>query len=229
MTLQIVRDWLLRFNAEGPAGLIDRKAPRSTPKLGATERQALLQMVERGPMPDIHGVVRTFDGIAGPLAVSGCAVSVIGPVQFRSLPMPSYPELRLGLVGRRQMMRAMAAARPDSVYIATEGTLGGAARAACHALRWPYTTAFHTRFPDYVHARTGLPRAWTWAVLRRFHRHSAAVLAATDALGAELATRGFGRVVRWGAASTSRRSSPHRATAMAGRRGRSCCMWVGGR
>jgi transposase len=58
VTLQIVRDWVVRFNAEGPAGLIDRKAPGSTPKLGATERQALLQMVERGPMPAIHGVVR---------------------------------------------------------------------------------------------------------------------------------------------------------------------------
>jgi transposase len=58
VTLQIVRDWVVRFNADGPAGLIDRKAPGSTPKLGATERQALLRMVERGPIPAIHGVVR---------------------------------------------------------------------------------------------------------------------------------------------------------------------------
>ena len=148
--------------------------------------------------PQVNGVVRTLDGIAGPLAGLGCTVTIIGPAQFRSVAMPSYPELRLGLVGRGGMVRAMTAAQPDSVHIATEGPLGWAARAACHALGWPYTTAFHTRFPDYVHARTGVPRAWTWAVLRRFHRRSAAVLAATDALGAELAGRGFVRVVRWG-------------------------------
>lgn len=58
VTLQIVRDWVVRFNAEGPAGLIDRKAPGSAPKLGAAERQALLQMIERGPIPAVHGVVR---------------------------------------------------------------------------------------------------------------------------------------------------------------------------
>ena len=148
--------------------------------------------------PHVNGVVRTLDALAAPLASLGCAVSVIEPGQFRSLPMPSYPELRLGLVTRRQMRRAMLATRPDSVHIATEGPLGWAARAACQTLGWPFTTAFHTRFPDYVHARTGVPRAWTWAVLRRFHRRSAAVLAATDALAAELTGRGFGHVVRWG-------------------------------
>jgi transposase len=58
VTLQIVRDWVVRFNAEGPAGLIDRKPPGSVPKLGAAERQALAQMVERGPIPAVHGVVR---------------------------------------------------------------------------------------------------------------------------------------------------------------------------
>lgn len=58
VTLQIVRDRVVRFNAEGPAGLIDRKPPGSAPKLGASERQALAQMVERGPIPAVHGVVR---------------------------------------------------------------------------------------------------------------------------------------------------------------------------
>jgi glycosyltransferase involved in cell wall biosynthesis len=148
--------------------------------------------------PQVNGVVRTIDALRKALAVQGCAVSIIEPGQFASLPMPSYPELRLGLVGRRRMARAMMAHAPQSVHIATEGPLGWAARAACRTLGWAYTTAFHTRFPDYVHARSRLPRAWTWALLRRFHAPSQAVLAATSALGAELAGHGFNRVERWG-------------------------------
>lgn len=148
--------------------------------------------------PQVNGVVRTLDALRRALVAEGCALSIIEPGQFPSVPLPSYPELRLGLVGRRRMAQAMLARAPRSVHIATEGPLGWAARAACHGLGWAYTTAFHTRFPDYVHARTRLPRAWTWAVLRRFHHRSSAVLAATDALGAELVGHGFGRVERWG-------------------------------
>src|ERR1700744_1937677 len=56
--LQIVRDWVLHFNALGPDGLIDRKAPGQPPKLNAEQRQALAQAVERGPVPAVDGVVR---------------------------------------------------------------------------------------------------------------------------------------------------------------------------
>ena len=56
--LQIIRDWVLRFNAEGPEGLIDRKPPGASPKLTAGQRRALCELVERGPIPAIHGVVR---------------------------------------------------------------------------------------------------------------------------------------------------------------------------
>ena len=58
VTLQIVRDWVLRFNAEGPDGLIDRKAPGKEPKLNDAQRQALARIVDSGPIPAVHGVVR---------------------------------------------------------------------------------------------------------------------------------------------------------------------------
>lgn len=58
LTLQIVRDWVVRFNAEGPDGLRDRKAPGPTPLLNTAHRAALLEIIERGPTPAIHGVVR---------------------------------------------------------------------------------------------------------------------------------------------------------------------------
>jgi glycosyltransferase involved in cell wall biosynthesis len=148
--------------------------------------------------PQINGVVSTIEALGAVLAPLGCRMSVIDPSQFVSVPLPSYPELRLGLVGRRRMAAAMQAETPQSVHIATEGPLGWAARAACRMLDWNYTTAFHTRFPDYVHARLRMPRRWTWSVLRRFHDESRAVLAATNALSAELVGHGFRRVVRWG-------------------------------
>jgi transposase len=56
--LQILRDWVLRFNAEGPLGLVDRKAPGARPKLDRHHREALVQMIESGPIPAVHGVVR---------------------------------------------------------------------------------------------------------------------------------------------------------------------------
>jgi transposase len=58
VTLQVVRDWVLRFNAAGPQGLIDRKAPGQAPRLNAEHRAALVGMIEAGPTPAIHGVVR---------------------------------------------------------------------------------------------------------------------------------------------------------------------------
>ncbi len=58
VTLQIVRDWVLRFNAEGPDGLVDRKAPGQPPRLTDAHRAALAAVIEAGPIPAIHGVVR---------------------------------------------------------------------------------------------------------------------------------------------------------------------------
>lgn len=58
VTLQIIRDWVMKFNADGPAGLIDRKAPGVRPILNATHRAALVEAIEKGPDPAINGVVR---------------------------------------------------------------------------------------------------------------------------------------------------------------------------
>ena len=88
--------------------------------------------------------------------------------------------------------------QPDAVHIATEGPLDWAVRRWCQRTRRPFTTSFHTRFPEYLRARTGLPEALGYAVLRRFHRTAATTMAATLRLAAELETRGFARVRVWG-------------------------------
>ena len=134
--------------------------------------------------PQVNGVVRTLSVVVGLLRAGGDTVEVIGPDRFPTIPTPGYAEIRLALAPRRRLRRMIEAFRPDAIHIATEGPLGWAARGLClkHGLR--FTTSFHTRFPDYVHARTRIPRAWSWALMRHFHRPSAAVLVATPSLAA---------------------------------------------
>jgi len=147
--------------------------------------------------PQVNGVVRTLTAVAGELRGLGVAVEVIGPDRFRTVACPTYPEIRLAVLPRRRLACLLRASRPDSLHIATEGPLGMAARALCRRHGWRYTTSFHTRFPEYLHARTGLPVGLAYGVLRRFHTGGAATLVATESLHRELEARGFSRVRRW--------------------------------
>ena len=147
--------------------------------------------------PQVNGVVRTLATVAGVLERQGDVVEVIGPDRFRTLPMPGYAEIRLALRPARALRRMVDAFRPTAVHIATEGPLGWAMRALCIARRWPFTTSFHTKFPEYLQARTGLPPGLAWALLRRFHAAGAGTFAATPSLREELAGRGFTKIRPW--------------------------------
>ncbi len=147
--------------------------------------------------PQVNGVVRTLSIVAEHLRAGGDIVEVIGPDRFVSVPMPGYPEIRLALAPRRRLARLVDAFRPEVVHIATEGPLGWAMRGICLKHGWPFTTAFHTRFPEYLHARTRAPLAWSWAVMRRFHEAGAGTFAATRSLREDLASRGFTKVRAW--------------------------------
>lgn len=148
--------------------------------------------------PQVNGVVRTVATVADELRRRGHALTVIAPDAWRSIPCPTYPEIRLALAARRAVGRRIAAARPQAVHIATEGPLGLAARRWCMARALPFTTAYHTQFPDYVARRTGLPPAWFWRYIRWFHAPAQAVMAATATLRAQLATQGLPRTRPWG-------------------------------
>jgi len=127
----------------------------------------------------------------------GVEVSFLTPQSFRTVAMPSYPDLRLALPGRANIARLIADACPDSIHIATEGPIGLLVRRYCRQHRLPFTTSFHTRFPEYISARLPIPESWIWAALRWFHGASQAVMAATPALASELRSRGFRNVVLW--------------------------------
>lgn len=148
--------------------------------------------------PQVNGVVRTLTTTAAELARMGHVVEAVTPDQFTTLPCPGYPEIRLALGAGRGVRRRLEAIGADAIHIATEGPLGWAARRWCVAEGVPFTTSFHTRFPDYLAVRTKLPPDLFWSALRRFHERAEQVFVATPTLEAELRTRGFSRLHRWG-------------------------------
>jgi 1,2-diacylglycerol 3-alpha-glucosyltransferase/glucuronosyltransferase len=147
--------------------------------------------------PQINGVVRTLAMTAKAASSLGADTTFLTPQSFRTVAMPSYPDLRLALPYRAKIARLIDEARPDSIHIATEGPIGLLVRQYCRRHRVPFTTGFHTRFPEYVSARLPVRKSWIWNVLRRFHHGSRAVMAATPALADELRARGFRNVVLW--------------------------------
>lgn len=147
--------------------------------------------------PQVNGVVRSLGMTVNQLVERGHAVELITPDQFRTMPMPGYSEIRLALAPRFGTRRSLAAFAPDVVHIATEGPIGWSARNWCLKHGVPFTSAFHTRFPDYAAVRTGLDAERFWPLVRRFHQHSRAVLVSTPALGAELAARGLPQWQLW--------------------------------
>jgi glycosyltransferase involved in cell wall biosynthesis len=147
--------------------------------------------------PQVNGVVRTLAMTASAAKVLGFDVSFLTPQSFRTFAMPSYPDLRVALPGAAKVARLIAEARPDNIHIATEGPIGLAVRRYCRNRALPFTTSFHTRFPEYISARLPIPESWIWSALRWFHGPSQAVMAATPALAGELRGRGFRTVVLW--------------------------------
>ncbi|WP_425230543.1 glycosyltransferase family 4 protein [Sphingomonas sp.] len=148
--------------------------------------------------PQVNGVVRTLQATARELTAMGHAINVIGPDRYRSVPCPTYPDIRLALATSTPVGRAIAAFEADAVHIATEGPLGLAARRWCLKRGLPFTTAYHTQFPDYVALRTGLDPKHVWRFIRWFHAPSTAVLAATPRVEAALAAHGIAHARRWG-------------------------------
>jgi glycosyltransferase involved in cell wall biosynthesis len=147
--------------------------------------------------PQVNGVVRTLSAVQDGLAAAGHEAEVFGPDRYRTIPCPGYSMIRLAIGAGSMLGRELAGFGPEAVHIATEGPLGLAARSFCLARGWPFTTAYHTRFPEYVRARCGLPLSWSYAALRRFHAPSRGVMVATETVRRELAAWGFDRLVAW--------------------------------
>ncbi len=147
--------------------------------------------------PQVNGVVRTLQATIAELRAQGHVVGVISPDLFRSIPCPTYGEIRLAFAGKRAVARRIRAFAPEAIHISTEGPLGLAARRWCIDTGFPFTTAYHTRFPEYVAARIPVSPQFVWRFIRWFHRPAQHIMVATRSLKRELAEQGLGQTMMW--------------------------------
>jgi glycosyltransferase involved in cell wall biosynthesis len=147
--------------------------------------------------PQVNGVVRTLTRITAELRAMGDRVEVISPDQFATFPLPTYPEIKLAVGAYEKVQERFKFFEPEAIHIATEGPIGLAARRICLEWKLPFTTSYHTRFPEYISARLPLPLAAGYAYMRWFHKPSGRLMVATPTLMEELARHGFRNLSQW--------------------------------
>lgn len=165
--------------------------------------------------PQINGVVRTLENTARMLRAWWHSVEFLTPETFWTVPVPTYPEIRLSLASRSAVFRRIGHARAHHVHIATEGPLGLLARQYCIERGRAFTTSFHTRFPEYVSARLPVPQEWSYGYLRWFHQPASNVLVPTPSLREDLLGRGFTNLRLWGRGVDMDRFRPGRSEVFA--------------
>ena len=147
--------------------------------------------------PQVNGVVRTLDQTRRQLGALGHQTVFITPQGFTTYPCPTYPSIRLAFFPKKRIGQTLLQFRPHAVHIATEGPLGHAARSLCSRLDIPFTTSFHTQFPEYIRARVRFPVNWAYEYLRRYHSRATRTFVATPSLRKRLLDRGFNNLVIW--------------------------------
>jgi glycosyltransferase involved in cell wall biosynthesis len=156
-----------------------------------------LALVTDAWFPQTNGVVRTLASTVRCLQDEGVDVKVLSPQDFRTVPCPTYPEIRLALFARRRLASQLSAYDPDAVHVATEGPLGLAARRWCRDRGQAFTTAYHTQFPEYVRARAPIPLSMGYAWMRWFHGAARRTLVATPSMQRLLEGHGLRNISRW--------------------------------
>lgn len=147
--------------------------------------------------PQTNGVVMTLAHTAAWLGRFGHEVRFVTPRDFRNVPCPTYPEIRLSIFPYRTMAKRIEAFNPDAIHIATEGPLGLSARRFCRRHRLRFTTSYHTQFPQYLKLRFPIPMWVSYRLLRWFHGAAHSCMVSTKTLHGELADRGFKNLERW--------------------------------
>lgn len=147
--------------------------------------------------PQVNGVVTTLMRTRDFLRALGHDVLVIGPDQFATVPCPTYPEIRLALMPGRALTDLLNDFEPEAIHVATEGPLGHAGRRYCIRRKLPFTTSYHTQFPQYLRKRLPIPEAWTYALLRRHHSAALRTLVASEHQRRDLITNNFRNVHIW--------------------------------
>lgn len=147
--------------------------------------------------PQVNGVVRTLVRTLAECRAMGHEVEIISPDQFKTVPLPTYPEIKLAVGCYEAVQERFKSFEPEAIHIATEGPIGIAARRVCQEWKLPFTTSYHTRFPEYVSARLPLPLSAGYAYMRWFHKPSGRLMVATPTMRDELERHGFRNISPW--------------------------------
>lgn len=147
--------------------------------------------------PQVNGVVRTYEKLQNEAQHQNAELNFITPADFFSLPCPTYPEIKLALARPGKIATRIRTYQPDHIHVATEGPLGLLTRRYCLKNKIPFTTSYHTRFPEYISARFPVSENWAYRYMRRFHNSSAGIMVATPTLAQELGDRGFVNIMPW--------------------------------
>jgi len=147
--------------------------------------------------PQVNGVVRTYENICEQFEQLGNEVTVINPALYKTIPCPIYPDIRLALFPKSLAWKLVEQHEPDAIHVATEGPIGLAVRAWCIENSVPFTTSFHTQFPEYLRLRAPVPLDWSYSLYRRFHAPASRTMVPTESQRQKLLNRGFKKVVIW--------------------------------
>ena len=147
--------------------------------------------------PQVNGVVRTLSRVVAELREMGHQVEVVEPGQFKTFPLPTYPEIKLAVGAYEPVQERFKTFEPEAIHIATEGPIGLAARRICVEWKLPFTTSYHTKFPEYVSARLPVPVQAGYAYMRWFHKPSGRLMVATPTMREELGRHGFRNISPW--------------------------------
>ena len=166
--------------------------------------------------PQVNGVVRTLSRTIAECREMGHEVEVISPDGFKTMPLPTYPEIKIAVGCQEAVKELFKSFEPEAIHIATEGPIGLAARRACMEWKLPFTTSYHTRFPEYVSARLPLPLTAGYAYMRWFHGPSGRLMVATPTMRTELEKRGFRNISPWTRGVDTEMFNPGRPDIFAG-------------
>ncbi len=147
--------------------------------------------------PQINGVVRTYEHVIEQLKSTGHQVLLITPQDFVTVPCPTYPSIKLAIFPGHGIAKRIKEFTPDAIHIATEGPIGIAARTFCLKHNLPFTTSFHTQFPEYIRMRAPVPIEWTYAWFRNFHNKASRTMVATQSQKKRLEDHGIKNLVMW--------------------------------
>jgi glycosyltransferase involved in cell wall biosynthesis len=156
-----------------------------------------IMIVSDAWFPQTNGVVQTLSQTAAWMTRFGHEVQMVTPNEFRNVPCPTYPEIRLSLLPYGSVRRRILAFAPHALHIATEGPLGLAARRVAVKLGLRFTTSYHTQFPQYLRARFPVPVSFSYGLLRWFHGPAVRCMVSTASLAKELAAQGFANLATW--------------------------------